>query len=102
VAPPKRKTSGGRVTPKGTKPGHLSEHAADPDRHVEGSTRYTPPKAKYEDESPPWYPYLVFGLLGAGGITILTRYLVWNDSNLPVAIGLVLLLAGLWAATRWK
>jgi Cell division protein CrgA len=95
------------VTPKGTQPGasrstHLSEHAADPDRHVEGSTRYTPPKAKYSDESPPWYPFLVFGLLGIGALTIMMRYFVWDDTNLPVAVGLAFLLAGLWAATRWK
>lgn len=90
------------MTPKGTKPGHLSEHAAAPDRQVEGSTRYTPPKSKYSDESPPWFPFLVFGLLGAGGLTIVLRYLVWEDTNIPVAVGLALLLGGLWAATKWK
>ena len=54
VAPPKRKTSGGRTTPKGTRPGeatrlashgHAHEHAYDNGRAVEASSRYTPPVA---------------------------------------------------------
>ena len=52
-------------------------------------------------ESPRWLPILMFILLGAGGIIILLRYLVWPDSNLPVVIGLGLLLSGLYLATKW-
>jgi hypothetical protein len=69
---------------------------------VEGSTRYTPPKAKYSDESPPWYPFLVFGLLGLGALIIMSRYVIWDDTNIPVLVGLGVMLGGLWAATRWK
>jgi hypothetical protein len=40
-------------------------------------------------------------LIGAGGLTIVLRYLVWQDSNIPVLVGLAFLLAGLYTATRW-
>lgn len=40
-------------------------------------------------------------LLGLGALTILLRYLVWPDTNLPVLFGLGFLLGGLWLATKW-
>jgi hypothetical protein len=43
----------------------------------------------------------MFILIGLGGLIILLRYLVWPDSNLPVLVGLALLLAGLYTATKW-
>ena len=46
-------------------------------------------------------PILMFVLIGLGGLIIILRYLVWQDSNLPVLIGLGFLLAGLYTATRW-
>ena len=42
-----------------------------------------------------------FILIGLGALCIILRYLVWDDSNLPVLVGLGFLLAGLYTATRW-
>ena len=109
MAPPKRKT-GGRTTPKGTRPGegarlashgHAHEHAYDEGRAVEASSRYTPPVARSAIESPRWVPILMFVLLGLGALTILLRYIVWQDTNIPVLIGLGFLLGGLYTATKW-
>jgi hypothetical protein len=41
-------------------------------------------------------------LLAVGVLAILSRYLIWQDTNIPVAIGLGFLLAGLWVATKWR
>ncbi len=110
MAPPKRKTSGGRTTPKGTRPGegarlashgHAHEHAYDNGRAVEASSRYTPPVARTAIESPRWVPILMFVLLGLGALTILLRYIVWQDTNIPVLVGLAFLLGGLYTATKW-
>ncbi len=40
-------------------------------------------------------------LLVLGAITIMLRYIVWQDTNLPVLVGLVFLLGGLYTATKW-
>ena len=40
-------------------------------------------------------------LLALGLITIMLRYIVWQDTNIPVLVGLVFLLGGLYTATRW-
>ena len=40
-------------------------------------------------------------LVGIGAVIILLRYLVWQDTNFPVLIGLGFLLAGLYTATKW-
>ncbi len=57
VAPPKRK-SGGRTTPKGTRPGHSEVggpfHVEQNERGVTASSRYTPPVPTYMKESPRW------------------------------------------------
>ena len=53
-------------------------------------------------ESPRWVPILMAVLIGLGALTILLRYIVWTDSNLPVLIGLGFLLAGLYTATKWR
>lgn len=102
VAPPKRKTSG-RVTPKGTRPGEASSlaSAARSNSDAAPSSRYTPPTARSLVESPPWVPILMAVLLGLGALTILLRYIVWQDSNLPVLFGLVFMLGGLYTATKW-
>lgn len=118
VAPPKRKTGSGRVTPKGTKPGALpsagtpqararkvrEHHDGDP---VEASSRYTPKVPKSEKESPRWWPVLMLGLFIVGGILILIKYLGWvpggqNGSQWWVFAGLVFVLAGLFTATQWR
>jgi hypothetical protein len=54
------------------------------------------------NESPRWVPILMAVLIGLGAITILLRYLVWTDSNLPVLFGLGFLLGGLYTATKWR
>ena len=68
---------------------------------VAASSRYTPPITKEMRESPRWLPVLMTILLAAGAITILLRYLVWPDTNLPVLFGLGFLLSGLFLATKW-
>jgi hypothetical protein len=98
------------VTPKGTKPGdasrlashgHAREHGSDAERGVEASSRYTPPVARAQIESPRWVPILMFSLLGLGGLTIMLRYIVL-DSNYTVLAGLAFLLGGLYTATKWR
>jgi hypothetical protein len=91
------------VTPKGTRPGESSP-AARPSTSagsVAASTRYTPPVTREEKESPRWVPILMAVLIGLGALVIILRYLVWDDSNIPVLVGLVLLLGGLYTATKW-
>jgi hypothetical protein len=92
------------VTPKGTRPGdsnRLASQAGSLDRSVAQSTRYTPPIAKSEIESPRWVPILMAILIGIGVLIIFLRYIVWQDSNLPVLFGLAFLLGGLYTATKW-
>ncbi len=105
MPPPKRKTTG-RVTPKGTRPGQATstpvsaaghEHAA-----VHSSSRYTPPTPQSMKESPRWVPIAMIVLIAAAVVVIMLRYLVWTDTNTPVIVGLGLLLAGLFVATKWR
>jgi hypothetical protein len=108
VAPPKRKTGGGRVTPAGTKPGQRpaaarSESVGHPAQgRVAPSSRYTPPTPMSAKESPPWLPVVMLALFVAGGLAIMARYLIFSDSNIPLLVGLVCLLGGLFLATRWR
>jgi len=118
VAPPKRRT-GGRVTPKGTKPGQLPRAGSPPiggsstrptgsststatSTNIGVSSRYTPPVPQSAKQSPKWVPILMLVFLGLGVITIMSRYLL-SDSvgNWPVFAGLGLVLAGLYTATKW-
>jgi hypothetical protein len=104
VPPPKRKTTSGRVTPKGTRPGQANPSAAvvsEGHAPVTSSSRYTPPIPQAVRESPRWVPILMMVLIGAAVLMIMSRYLIWTDTNLPVVIGLFLLLAGLFVATKW-
>ena len=105
VAPPKRKTSG-RVTPKGTRPGQAITTTQEPisssSASVSASSRYTPPTPKDFYESPRWVPILMIALLAIGVLAILSRYLIWDNTNTPVLIGLAFLLGGLWVATKWR
>ena len=106
VAPPK-KTTTGRVTPKGTQPGHAGSMAKEAHHHessVAASTRYTPPNKKELYESPRWVPILMAVLLGLGVVSILTRYVVpaFENTNTPVVVGLGFLLGGLYTATKWR
>lgn len=109
MAPPKRKTGGGRVTPSGTKPGQRPaaarsrESAGLPAQgRVAPSSRYTPPTPLSAKESPPWLPVVMLGLFVVGGLAIMARYLIFSDSNIPLLVGLVCLLGGLFLATRWR
>lgn len=114
VAPPKRRSTG-RTTPKGTRPGERAvgdtpgsaplasfRPTASSSSSISASSRYTPPVAHDLEESPRWLPIVMAILLGLGAVTILLRYLVWQDTNWPVLIGLGFLLSGLWLATRWR
>ena len=105
MAPPKRKTGGGRTTPAGTKPGDKvasPAKAARASTSVGASSRYTPPVPQSAKESPPWVPVLMLALFVLGAIAIMLRYLVFPDSNIPLVIGLVCLLGGLFTATKWR
>lgn len=104
MAPPKRKT-GGRVTPKGTKPGehHLIHHRDT--SHPEASSRYTPPVPNYMKESPRWVPILMFALLGIGVLVILLYYMgavPGGRSNWYLFGGLGFVLGGLFTATQYR
>ena len=119
MAPPKRK-SGGRVTPKGTRPGdrpvtpanesssHTSSSstpsAADegPRRGVGASSRYTPKQTKRQLIPPSYIPVIMLVLLIGGGLLIMARYLVFTDTNWPTLIGLAMILGGLYTATKWQ
>lgn len=105
MAPPKRKTGGGRVTPKGTQPGTNSRVTApktDDAAPVAASSRYTPKSTRRQLIPPNWVPIIMVALLVGGGLMIMARYLVWQSSNIPTLIGLVAILGGLWAATKWE
>jgi hypothetical protein len=104
VPPPKRKSTSGRVTPKGTRPGQASPSSAvvsEGHAPVNSSSRYTPPIPQSVRESPRWVPVLMMALIIAAVVMIMLRYLVFTDTNLPVVIGLFLLLGGLFVATKW-
>ena len=104
MAPPKRKTGGGRVTPKGTRPEdrHTQASSDEPHHAVAASSRYTPKATKRELIPPHWIPIIMLALLIIGGLMIMPRYLVFTDSNIPTLIGLVCILGGLWTATKWR
>ena len=95
------------MTPKGTKPGQITAMAKEVAHHdssISQSSRYTPPTPKEFYESPPWVPILMAVFVCLGAIAIITRYLVpsFQNTNTPVLIGLFLMLAGLFTATKWK
>mgnify|MGYP000228689239 CR=1 FL=1 len=104
MAPPKRKT-GGRVTPKGTKPGDAPAARRGDSSHPEASSRYTPPIPTYMKESPRWVPILMFALLGIGALVILLYYIgavPGGRSNWYLFSGLGLVLGGLFTATQYR
>ncbi|MFT7327514.1 MAG: fatty acid desaturase [Candidatus Azotimanducaceae bacterium] len=105
MAPPKRKTGGGRVTDKGTRPGDrpaTRSNSAQSDHEVAASSRYTP-KAKRQQLIPPnWIPVIMLVLLIGGGLLIMARYLIFTESNWPTLAGLIAILGGLYTATKWQ
>lgn len=108
MAPPKRKTGGGRVTPKGTRPEdrlvstNSSDKRHDDHHEVAASSRYTPKAQPRQLVPPNWIPVIMIVLLIGGGIMIMLRYLVFTDSNIPTLIGLVMIMGGLYTATKWR
>lgn len=93
--PTKRKVSGGRVTPKGTRP----QNDKATQRESTYSSGYVPGKV-----SPTWIPVLMFTLLGLGAILIIFNYIGWvpgGTSNWYLLGGLGLILAGIVTATQF-
>jgi len=93
------------VTPKGgpTKkkavPGGHGNTAPSP------STRYTPPVPNAVKESPPWLPFVMFGLFAIGMIVIFLHYvdlfLPGASSNWWLFAGLAAILGGIITATQY-
>lgn len=103
MAPPKRKTGGGRVTAKGTRPEDRHSSTTNTESHsVAASSRYTPKETKRQLIPPSWVPVIMLILLIGGGLMIMARYLVFTGSNWPTFIGLSAILGGLYAATKWQ
>lgn len=103
VAPPKRKTGGGRTTPKGSRPGE--QRIANPtenERGVHASTRYTPPVTSEMRMPKPWVPYLMIALFVVGMVVIMVKNLGLIDSNWLTLVGLACILGGLYTATKWR
>jgi hypothetical protein len=103
MAPPKRK-AGGRVTPKGTKPGELPTAAAPPvtgarhpHRAQSASSRYTPPTPKSVKQSAPWVPVVMFAL-----ILNYLELLPGAASNWYLLGGLGMILGGIFVATQYR
>lgn len=90
--PNKRRVSGGRVTPKGTRPDGYT-----PDTMSHTGLEDLPP-------SPPWVPILMFGLLGGGVAVILLNYVgsIWDTSNAILLLGLGMILGGIITATQYR
>ncbi len=90
--PQKRRVSGGRVTPKGTRP--------------EGFQHDTMSHTGHRDmaESPLWVPVLLFGLLFGGVAVILLNYVgsFWDTSNVILLVGLGMILGGIVTATQYR
>ena len=52
------------------------------------SRRYTPKTDPHELDSPAWWPWFMVGLFAIGGLAIMSRYLIFTDSNIPMIVGL--------------
>ena len=90
--PAKRRVSGGRTTPKGTRPeGFPPETVSHPGHEA------LPP-------SPAWVPALMFGLLGLGIAVILLNYVgsIWDTNNGILLLGLGMILGGIVTATQYR
>jgi len=82
----------------------MAKEAAHHESSVHQSSRYTPPTPKEFYESPKWVPILMMVFIGLGAVSILLRYVVpsFENTNTPVLIGLILMMAGLFTATKWR
>lgn len=105
--PPKKRTSGGRVTPKGQgdhRAGH--RNATQVESEFE-SRRYTPPgeRSEHLPPSPMWVPVLMFALLGIGSLIIVINYLgvlPGGTKQLYTFGGLGFILGGIITATQYR
>ncbi len=90
--PAKRRVSGGRVTPKGTRPDGYHHDTVSHTGHQD-----LPP-------SPTWVPILMFSLLGGGVAVILLNYVgsVWETTNGILLLGLGMILGGIVTATQYR
>lgn len=102
----KGRSGGGRVTPKGgpTRAGSpRSKVHHDEDDHA--SSRYTPPTPRGAKSSPPWWPVLLFGLLGLGMLIIIVNYLgvlPGTPNNWSLLPALALITGGMVAAMNYR
>src|SRR5690606_4366392 len=100
ATPPKKKPTGGRVTPKATRP---DEARLADGSHPGASRRYTPPVPNSEKLTEPWVAPTMFTLLGLGSLMIILNYidiLPGGTNNWYLFGGLGLILAGIITATR--
>ena len=71
-----------------------------------GSGRYTPPTVRPEDlPGAAWVPIVMAVCFGLGVLVIIVNYLGWwpgAPSNNYLGVGLLFVLAGTIAATRWR
>ncbi|MFA5566171.1 MAG: cell division protein CrgA [Acidimicrobiia bacterium] len=107
--PINKKASGGRVTPKGTRPGDARRRAVAEDTTAShapaASTRYTPPTPANQKPTftAPWVVPVMFALLGVGIIVIVLNYmglLPGATSNWYLIVGLAAILGGIVTATQ--
>lgn len=86
-----RERTSRRITPRGTQPDHSPHPHVESERHIKHSAT--------------WFGWLIGGLLALGAFIIVGNYLDWlpgGASNVWLGVGLVVVLAGLLAATRWR
>lgn len=101
VAPPKRKTGGGRVTPKGTRPGgHLTKSTHTDEVAANERGGHLPTASSFD--APRWPKYVGLPLIGAAAILIVVRNLAFPSDTWSLLAAVVALLVGLWALTKWR
>ena len=70
------------------------------------SARYTPPKPASLQQSKPWVPIVMFGLLGLGALVIFLNYIAillpGATDNKYLLLGLGCILGGIITATQWR
>lgn len=106
----KGRGSGGRVTPKGgastaKRSGTPRPSASHGKTEEHASGRYTPPIPQSAKSSPPWWPVLMFGLLGLGMLIIILDYsgvLPGTPNNWMLLPSLACISGGLFAAMNYR
>lgn len=69
------------------------------------SARYTPPTPSLDQQSKPWVPFVMFGLLGIGAVVIFLNYIALlpgATDNKYLLVGLVCILGGIITATQYR